>query len=166
MPRPLDLRPAPRGFTHRGFTRRGFTHRGFTLLELVVVLTLLGLSMAGLLPAAKRQLDRMAVLGAREEVAGLLHRARGEALARGEAEVILTSVPPKAELIAEKDTLARTKLEETYGVTLGLSRDRSESRLRFGPLGLGIIASQTLRFRRGEAEVLLVISSFGRVARR
>jgi len=132
----------------------------------VVVLTLFGLSMAELLPAARRQLDRMAVLGAREEVAGLLHRARGEALARGEAEVVLTSVPPRAELIAGEDTLARTKLEESYGVTLSLSRDRSEARLRFGPLGLGRVASQTLRFRRGDAEVLLVISSFGRAARR
>ena len=161
MQRPLDLRPAP-----RGFNRRGSNRRGFTLLELVVVLTLLGISMAELLPAARRQLDRLAVLGAREEVAGLLHRARGEALARGEVEVVLTAVPPRAELIAEKDTLARAMLEESSGVTLGLSRDRSEARLRFGPLGLGRIASQTLRFRRGEAEVLLVISSFGRVARR
>jgi len=139
---------------------------GFTLLELVVVLTLLGLSMAGLLPAAKRQLDRLAVLGAREEVAGLLHRTRGEAVARGEAELVLTSVPPRVELIAKTDTLARTKLGESYGVSLGLSRDRSEARLRFGPLGLGLVASQTLRFRRGDAEALLVISSFGRVVRR
>jgi prepilin-type N-terminal cleavage/methylation domain-containing protein len=140
--------------------------RGFTLLELVVVLVLLGLSMAELLPAARRQLDRMAVLGAREEVAGLLHRARGEALARGGAELVLTSEPPRAELIALEDTLARTKLEDSYGVTLGLSRDRPEARLKFGPLGLGLVASQTVRFRRGDAEALLVMSSLGRVARR
>ena len=151
MPNDSEFRPAP---------------RGFTLLELVVVLFLLGLSLAELLPAAKRQLDRMAVLGAREEVAGLLHRARGEALARGTAEVVLTSVPPGAELIAGGDTVTRAEFGDSYGVSLGLSSSRPEARLRFGPLGLGLVASQTLRFRRGDAEALLVISSLGRVARR
>ena len=142
-----------------------FSH-GFTLVELVVVLALMGLSGAVLLPTAKRQLDRMAVLGAREEVAGLLHQARGEAIARGKAELVLTSVPPRVELIAVEDTLARTKLEEVYGVSLTLSRDRPSAIVRFGPLGLGRVASQTLRFRRGGTESLLVISSLGRVARR
>lgn len=139
---------------------------GFTLLELVVALFLLGLAVAQLIPAARHQLHRMAVLGAREEVAGLLHRARGEAVARGGAEIILTSAPPLVELIASGDTLERVDLEESYGVSLGLSRDRSQARLVFGPLGLGRVASQTLRFLRGREEARLVVSSLGRVARR
>jgi prepilin-type N-terminal cleavage/methylation domain-containing protein len=142
------------------------TVRGFTLVELVVVLTLLGIAVSFLLPAARRQRDRMAVLGAREEVAGLLHRVRGEAIARGVAELALTTTPPVAEILSADDTLARARLEETYGVTLGLSRNRQEARLVFGPMGLGRVASQTLRFRRGDEEALLVVSSLGRAVRR
>ena len=153
------LRPMPSIIEHPA------TRHGFTLLELVVVLALLGVAIAELLPAARSQLDRMAVLAAREEVAGLLHRTRGEAMARGEAELVLTSVPPEAELVVRGDTLARARLEAAYGVTLMLSRGRPEARLTFGPLGLGRVTSQTLRFRRGDAEARLVISSLGRVAR-
>jgi prepilin-type N-terminal cleavage/methylation domain-containing protein len=139
---------------------------GFTLLELVVVLALMSLGFSVLLPAARSQRDRMAVLGAREEVAGLLHRTRGEALARGGAELILNSLPPTAEIVANDDTLAAARLEKEYGVTLHLSRGRASTSLAFGPMGLGRVSSQTLRFRRGDEEALLVVSSLGRVVRR
>lgn len=138
---------------------------GFTLLELMAVLLLSGLVMAHLLPAARRQLDRMAVLGAREEVAGLFQRARAEAVARGGANLILTSEPPSVELRAGEEVLARSSLEEEYGVTLTLSRNRAQAELLFDPLGIGRVASQTLRFSRSGTEVRLVVSSLGRVVR-
>lgn len=140
--------------------------QGFTLMELAVVLALLGLAISHLLSAARYQADQMAVLGAREDLAGILHRARTEAISRGGAEVVLTSSPPSAELLAGEDTLARAPIGESYGVALGLSRDRAEARLRFGPLGLGLVASQTLGITRGDAEAFLVVSSLGRVTRR
>lgn len=139
---------------------------GFTLLELVAVLALLGVGLASLIPAARHQLDRMAVLGARDEVEGLLHLARQEAIARGSSDVILSVQPPKAILIAGSDTLFDADIGKTRAVTLSLSRDRSEVRLSFGPLGLGRIASQTIRFQRGSALATLVVSSLGRVVRR
>ena len=139
---------------------------GHTLLELVVVLSLFGLAVAQLLPAAGRQRNRMAVLGAREAVAGLLHRARGEAVARGGVEVSFLAEPPLVQLVAPGDTLERVDLQERYGVTLALSRGRTQARVAFGPLGLGRVASQTLRFQRGGEEVRLVVSALGRVARR
>ena len=131
-----------------------------------MVLALLGLAISSLFSAAKRQTDRMAVWAAREELAGLLHRARMEAISRGGTEVVLTSSPPRGELLAGQDTLARTPIGKEYGVALGLSRDRAEARLRFGPLGLGLVASQTVGITRGEAEAFLVVSSLGRVTRR
>jgi prepilin-type N-terminal cleavage/methylation domain-containing protein len=140
--------------------------QGFTLMELALVLALLGLTISHLLSAARYQADRMAVLAAREDLAGLLHRARTEAISRGGAEVVLTTSPPLAELLSGEDTLARTPIGEAYGVALGLSRGRAEARLRFGPLGLGIVASQTLGITKGEAEAFLVVSSLGRVTRR
>jgi prepilin-type N-terminal cleavage/methylation domain-containing protein len=140
--------------------------QGLTLMELVVVLALMSFGLARAVPAARHQLDRMAVVAAREATAGLFHQAREEAVARGKAEVVLTAVPAKAELMAGTDPPIRSNLEEGFGVSLALSGNRQEVRMIFGPLGLGRVTSQTLRFRRGQAEAQLVISSLGRVTRR
>ena len=139
--------------------------KGFTLVEMVAALALITLTVSHLILAARRQLDQMAVLAAREEVVGLFHRAREEAIGRGASEVVLHTAPPMAELISLGDTLDRAGLEGPYRVSLSLSRNRVEARLRFGPLGLGRVASQTLTFRRGGAESRLVVSSLGRVSR-
>lgn len=139
--------------------------RGFTLLELAVVLFLLSLTLGHLLSAGRRQVDRLAVLGAREEVVGLLHRARMEAVANGGASVRLFTDPPRVELEAKGMILERRELEREYGIDLGLTRDRKEVELRFGPLGIGHVSGQTLRFRRGTKTAELVISSLGRVSR-
>jgi prepilin-type N-terminal cleavage/methylation domain-containing protein len=139
---------------------------GFSLLELVAVLALLGVGLANLIPAAKRQLDRMAVSGARDEVEGILHLARQEAVSRGSSDVILSTDPPKAVLISGEDTLVDANLGRARAVTIVLSRGRSEARLSFGPLGLGRVSSQTIRFERGNALATLVVSSLGRVVRR
>jgi prepilin-type N-terminal cleavage/methylation domain-containing protein len=138
---------------------------GYTILELITVMALLGVVTAGSLPAARRQLDRMAVLGAREEVAGLFHQARSEAIARGSARLLLTAVPPTAELSAQGEVLARASLDGEYRVALTLSSGHTEADLAFDALGLGRVASQTLTFARGTAEVRLVVSSLGRVTR-
>jgi len=139
---------------------------GFTVLELATVLLLLSLSIGSLLPAARRQLDRMAVLGAREEVAGLFHRARFEAVTHGGAALHLKTGPASATLIAGGEVVAHAALTDEYGVTLTLSRGHSEAELTFDPLGLGRVASQTLGFLRGRAEAGLVVSSYGRVVRK
>jgi type II secretory pathway pseudopilin PulG len=138
---------------------------GYTILELLAALVLMGLSLSVLLSAARRQVDRMAVLGAREEVAGIFHRARSEAISRGGALVFLVADPARAELSAGNEVLALAHLRDEYGVTLTLSSGRPEAELTFDALGLGRVASQTLRFSRGRAEVRLVVSSLGRVAR-
>ena len=150
MPRSFFLSPRP---------------AGFTILELVTVLLLIGFSLSGLLPAARRHLDRSAVLGAREEMAGLFHRARGEAVAFGGARLHLDSDSASATLFAGGEEVDHVAFMEEYRVSLALSNDRTDAELNFDPLGLGRVASQTLRFIRGEAEARLVVSSFGRVVR-
>jgi len=139
---------------------------GFTLLELCLVLSLLGVTWSVFLPAARQQRDRLAVLGAREEVLGLLHRTRAEAIARGGAELRLWADPARAAIVAGRDTLARAELGEIHGVGLELPRGRSVSRLAYGSLGLGLVASHTIRLSRGEEEAVLVVSSLGRAVRR
>jgi len=139
---------------------------GFTLLELATVLVLLGISLTVLFPAGRRQLDHMAVLGAREEVAGLFHRARFEAVAHGGAVLTLETQPGAVTLSAAGKVVSRVALAEEYRVVFTLSRGRPEAEITFDPLGLGRVASQTLGFFRGGAEARLVVSSYGRVVRR
>jgi type II secretory pathway pseudopilin PulG len=154
-----DLGSMPRSFPPRPGSR------GFTILELVTVLLLMGFSLGSLLPAARRHLDRFAVLGAREEMAGLFHRARSDAVAFGGATLHLDSDSAAATLLAGGEEVDHVAFMEEYRVSLVLSNDRREAELNFDPLGLGRVASQTLRFLRGEAEARLVVSSLGRVVR-
>jgi prepilin-type N-terminal cleavage/methylation domain-containing protein len=139
---------------------------GFTLVEVITAVALLAIAMAALLPAARRWLDRLAVVGAREEVMGLFHQARLEAVAHGGATVLLTCHPPVAELRAGSVRVGVAELVPEYGVALSLSRDRERAEVTYDAMGLGRVASQTLRITRGAAEAGLVISSFGRVVRR
>lgn len=139
---------------------------GFTLIELVAAITILGLALGGALPAASHLRDRMAVLGARESVAGIFHRARMEAVAYGGARVVLTVSPPRAELWASGILQFATAPGEELGVEMSLSGGRSRVEILLDPLGLGRVASQTIRFSRNGSEAGLVISSFARLTRR
>ena len=135
---------------------------------MITALLIIGSAVAFSLPAMKRQVDRTAVLGAREELAGLFHRARAEAVSLGGAELRLVADPPTVELRAGGEVLARWELLDEYGpgISMTLSRDRAEAELSFDALGIGRIASQTIGFARGAAEAGLVVSAYGRVVRR
>ena len=139
---------------------------GFTLLELITVIALLALALGELLPAGSHLLDRMAVLGAREAAVGLIHRARMEAVARGGARVVVETSPPTMRIVAGASSPAIDEVAFDDGVEMTLSRDRAAAELTFGAMGVGRVASQTLRFSRGDAQAELVVSSFGRVTRR
>lgn len=156
-----DLLPSPR--RRRSPTRGPI---GFTLLELLTVMTLLGLALGEVFPAGKRLLDRMAVLGAREAAVGQFHRARMEAVARGSVRLLVETSPPTMRI--ETGAPSVVIEEVTFGnrVELKLTRDRGEVTLTFDAMGLGRVASQTLRFSRGTEQAELVVSSFGRVTRR
>lgn len=131
-----------------------------------MVLALLGVTLSHLLPAARAGMDRMAVHSAREEIVGLFHRMRLEAVAHGGAAIVLRTSPPSAHLVVAGDTMAGGRLSVHPGLSMVLSRGRSFAELSFGPLGLGRISSQTIRLRKGTEESLLVVSSLGRVVRR
>jgi len=80
--------------------------------------------------------------------------------------VELVSDPPQGRVVSiTGDTVAVADLGPG-GVTLRLSRNRATSRVRYGPVGLGWVASQSLRFAKDGQEKALVVSSLGRVARR
>jgi len=147
-------------------TRWPSANRGFTLLEVITVITLLALVLGRALPALGTLQDRMAVVGAREASVGLLHRTRMEAIAGGGAALVIDARRGTLTLESGGETILRQNLSADYSVSLGLSSARSGVTIVFDAMGLGRVASQTVRFTRGEAVTHLVISSYGRVTRR
>lgn len=139
--------------------------RGYTLVELAAVLLLLALAGAAVAPAGRRLRDRAAVVAARESVAGLVAEARASALAWGGSSVHLEADPWRAWYVAGDSVRRALALERELGVTVLLSRGRPSTEVRFDALGLGRVASETLRFARGEAVSGLVLSGYARVRR-
>lgn len=138
---------------------------GYTLLELSAVLALMAAATSILLGAGEGMRDRWAVEGAREEVAGLIAEARTAAVTWGGATVHLSASDAEVWYEAGGTEWRRLALGEEVALELVLPRGRAASLLHFDALGLGQVASRTLRFRRGEEETTLVVSSYGRVRR-
>jgi Tfp pilus assembly protein FimT len=138
--------------------------RGITLLELATVLLLLGLLGAITLPLGRRLSDRLAVVSAREALAGLVAEARAAALHHGGASVRLDREPFRAWYEAAGVPRRWVAVERDLDVIMLLGRDLPHE-VRFDGLGLGQVASTTVRFRRGDAEAGLTFSSYGRVRR-
>ncbi len=139
--------------------------RGHTLLELSAVLALMALAGSALVPAGRGLRDRSAVVSAREEVAGLFAEARVAAVALGGATVHVDASAAHAWYVSGGVTRRNLDLMTELGVDVILTRGRSQADVAFDALGLGRVASETLRFRRGDAEATLVVSSYGRVRR-
>ena len=139
---------------------------GYSIIEIAMVLVIL-VALAPPLIGSAAELRRSFLLSrAREEAARLFAEARWAAVGEGGAVVILNADPPWGAVVtAVGDTTSLTELGDG-GVSLRLSRGRANSRVRFGPMGLGLVSSQTLTFELGGEERRLVISSMGRVSRR
>lgn len=139
---------------------------GYSLIEIAMVLVILAAMAPALIGSAADLRRSFQLSRAREEAARLFAEARWAAVGEGGATVVLNADPPWGAVVtAAGDTTRMTGLG-AGGVSLRLSRGRANSRVRFGPLGLGLVSSQTLTFGLGGEETRLVISSLGRVARR
>jgi hypothetical protein len=139
--------------------------RGHTLAELCAALLLVTMGTAFLAPAARRLRDRLAVVAAREAVAGLVSEARVAAVAHGGAVVSLEAGPWRASFTSPEGPGRQVRIERDLGVCVSLGGSRSGIELRFDALGLGQVASQTVTFRRGQAVASLTVSAYGRVRR-
>jgi len=166
----------PRPFPGAAVGRRGLPAPGYTLLEVVTVLALLAAALVPTTAGARRIVDRLAVEGAREELVGLVSRARLEGLLRGEARLVITegpagivlSVPRRAPTSVGRDprSVARLDPAGAYGVRVAISGRARRATLRFGPLGLGSMTSRTVTLHRGRSRAAVVVSTHGRVRRR
>lgn len=137
---------------------------GYTLIELVALLTLLGVGAASFAPTARRLSDRAAVTAAAEDVVALLVEGRAAALAHGAATVTVFAAPPSAQIEAGRRPLRTEVLDPSVSVRLGAGRD--STRIRFDALGLGRFANATVVLTRGDATRSILVSSYGRIRRR
>ncbi len=147
----------------RGY--RASMRYGFTILELTGVLTLLALAATLSFPVGQGVRERLSVVGAREELVGLITRARGEALRRGGSRLIILGSPAEVRIEAGGELLHRVDLGATWRTELVLSGGRQAVELRFDASGLGRMAARSVTFTRGSAVARLIISAYGRIRR-
>lgn len=161
-----------RGSLHRlpanrvGIPRRPTGRSGHSIIEIAVVLAIIAALLPPVLGSAGRLRTSVVLRRAQEQAARLFADARWIAVGVGGATVFLTADPPGGAVVDPAGDTVRSADLGAGGVSLGLSRGRARSRVRFGPLGLGLVSSQTLTFRLAGEERRLVISSLGRVSRR
>jgi len=141
---------------------------GVTLLELLVVLSAIGLLLGLSYSPIRRGLDQLAVDSARESLGAGLARARSIAIVRGGANLIvdLEGAAFWVESVGGDTLGGVTYLGARYGVeltTVGAPADQVV--LRFDRLGIGRLTNRTLRLERGTARAHLALSAYGRLRR-
>lgn len=139
---------------------------GYTLIELVLVLVVSAIGLSLLVPTAQARADRLAVVGAREALVGLVASARSRAMARGGSALILDEATASAWLEADGAVTDSAALGGDFDVEISLLGSRTRATLRFDALGIGRVASQSVLFRRGQSNARVVVSSYGGVSRR
>ncbi len=138
---------------------------GFTIHELAGVLALLAVAASLSFPMGWSVRERLSVMGAREELVGLIQRARGEALRQGGSSLFITRNPAEVRVEARGQILHRVDLGATWRTELVLSGGRPSVELRFDASGLGRMAARSVTFTRGSAVARLIISAYGRIRR-
>ncbi len=139
--------------------------RGFTILELAGVLALLAVTASLTFPVGWSVRERLSVIGAREELVGLITRARGVALRHGGSSLIVIRSPAEIRVEAEGEILHRVDIGATWRTELVLSGGRPSFELHFDASGLGRMAARSVTLTRGSAVARLIISAYGRIRR-
>jgi Tfp pilus assembly protein FimT len=137
------------------------SRRGHTLVELCLALTLIAIITSIATLTVMRQLDRAAVRAAVAEAAGVILRARDEAIAQHTpASVRFDTLTATLDLRVRGVVVFHVALGHAHGVSLSSTRDS----LAYDVRGLGFgAANLTMVARRGAAADSLVVSRLGRV---
>lgn len=139
-------------------------------MELMVVLTVIGIMLAVVLPYLRNATGKTAARSAADAVTALHARARMAAIRRGRtAKLVIPSGTNTALVIAGKvtttgiDTLGKVlDLAEQYGVTITSTSDT----IAFSPRGIGNMGSSiTIIITKAAFSDTLVVSRGGRLKR-
>lgn len=114
------------------------------------------------LPASRRWVDRVAVRGAADEVMALFATARGHAVSRGGAAVLVDSAAGRVLLRVRRDTVAVRDLRERLGVRIAATR----TEMVYDGRGLGRgAANLRVVLSRGVQSETIFVSRLGRARR-
>lgn len=143
--------------------RQQLSRSAFTLLELLLVVTIIGVITGVAIPRSRHLLDRIAVRGAAGDAAAMLELARHTAMTRGDRiSVDIDSSPARLTMRAGDDTLRRRDEKTIHGVRFTASR----TPVVYSQLGMGFgVSNLTLMVTRGSAAETVTVSRLGRVRR-
>jgi len=153
--------PRPRTQTQ---AMRESSRPGHTLLELSVVLLIVGILLGAGLPPLRRAYGWVQARSARDAAAMQAARARALAVARGGADLVVDLRHARVWIEASDTSLPAVPLGDERRLTIAADGTPADTaRIGWDGLGIGRIASRTLRFRVGTAEARLTVSGYGRV---
>ncbi len=139
---------------------------GATLPDLATAFLVVGVIAAMGMPVARSWADRTALTWAREEAVALFAQARREAVAHGGAILRFDGSQGTGALVLDGQVMRQVDFREGFGVEVDPGGSDGRAELQFDHLGLGQVASRTIRFQRGGEVRELLVSSYGRVRRR
>ena len=139
--------------------------KGHTLLELLVVLTVVGICLAVATPLATDVLDWIAADGAAHDVTMALAVARQEAVVEGRAARVRIS--PDSLVVEVRDTGRWVPFRRFAGpASRRVILEVSNPEVVFSPIGMGWGASNTtVTLGRGKRQERITTSRVGRVKR-
>jgi len=135
--------------------------RGYTVVELLLVVSIVGVVVALALPRTLLVLDRIAVHAAAADVGATLATARAVALAgRSAVAVDVDSASGTLRVRRGVERLWSRNIGQAHGVEVRTSRDS----LAFDGRGLGVgAANLSIVIRRGAVAETVYVSRLGRV---
>jgi prepilin-type N-terminal cleavage/methylation domain-containing protein len=137
------------------------TKTAFTLAELTVVIAIAGLLLALTAPRFAALRDAHSVHAAVTDLGGSFSLARQSALTRrAPVAVVLDTAAGVVHVRSGTESIRRSGLRVSYGVTLGANRDSAV----YDPRGLGYgLSNLTVTVRRGAFVDTLTMSRLGRI---